>query len=219
MEKEDIIGRVRAGLAKYTHIDLVNNPISFSFEKDALVMEGMVERVSTKRKAVIIAREIMGGIKGRVIDRLRVKPVSRMGDLEIADHLQDILDQEYALEGLPIGIRVGEGIVYLDGEVRSLAHKRLAEVLAWWVPGITDVMNNLNVVPPEKDSDDEITETVKVVLERDQLVKNSNIRVTTKNSVVTLDGLVKSSAAVGAAEDDVWYVPGVNNVVNRLEVG
>lgn len=218
MKNEEIISKIKAGIVNDTHTDLVKNPISINFDNDTLVMEGVVDRVSIKKRALLIAGKITGK-NGGVIDRLRVKPVGKMEDLEIAEHLQDLFDQEYELEGLPIEVRAGDGIVYLDGEVHSLAHKRLAEVFAWWVPGIADVKNNLMVVPPEKDSDDEIKDTVKLVFERDKLVKDGNIVVKVKDSVVTLKGLVKSSAAVDAAEDDVWFVSGVRDVVNKLEVG
>lgn len=121
--------------------------------------------------------------------------------------------------GLSIDVSVTrDGIVHLDGKVHSLTQKRLAEVHAWWVPGSVDVINNLEVNPHEKDSDDEINDTVKLVFERDKLVRDSNILVKVKDSVVTLTGLVKSTAAKDAAEQDLWYISGVRNVINKLEV-
>ena len=49
-------------------------------------------------------------------------------------------------------------------EFASLSHsKRLAGVLAWWVPGTRDVVNGLEVVPIREDSDDEIAEAVNLV--------------------------------------------------------
>lgn len=47
-------------------------------------------------------------------------------------------------------IEVKKGIVTLNGEVPSLTHKRLAGVLAWWVPGTRDVVNGLEEVPAER---------------------------------------------------------------------
>ena len=49
-----------------------------------------------------------------------------------------------------IVIEVKKGIVTLNGEVPSLTHKRLAGVLAWWVPGTRDVVNGLEEVPAER---------------------------------------------------------------------
>lgn len=218
MKNEEIVSRIKGDITDATHIDLVKTPIDFGFEDGKLVMEGMVDRISTKRKALLIAMDVKGD--DRIIDRLKVKPASHMGDAEIIRHLENALDGEYTLEGLPIDISVTrDGIVHLDGTVNSLAQKRLAEVLAWWVPGSVDVVNNIEVTPQEKDSDDEIKDTVKLVFERDKLVKDGNVLVKVKGSIVTLTGLVKSTAAKEAAEDDVWCIFGVRDVVNKLEVG
>lgn len=214
MKNDVIINKMKGAITDAAHIDMVKTPIAFSCEDGKLVMDGTVDSISIKRKASLAAAGICPG----VIDRLNVKPASRMEDLEIADHMQDILDQEYTLEGLPIEVKVGEGIVYLSGDVPSLAHKRLTEVLAWWIPGSLNIVNNIKVVPFEKDSDDEIKDMVKLVFERDKLVKDGNIVVKVKDSVVTLSGIVKSTAAIDAAEDDVWYIPGVKNVINQLKV-
>jgi len=56
------------------------------------------------------------------------------------------------------------------------------------------------------------------VLEKDHLVKEDNIRVITKNSVVTLEGEIPSDAQRNMAEFDAWYVLGVERVVNELTV-
>ena len=38
----------------------------------------------------------------------------------------------------------------LNGRMPGLASKRLAGVLAWWVPGARDVVNGIAVEPPRK---------------------------------------------------------------------
>jgi osmotically-inducible protein OsmY len=42
-------------------------------------------------------------------------------------------------------------VVTLNGQVPSLSHKRLAGVLAWWVPGVRDVVDGLAVEPTQSD--------------------------------------------------------------------
>lgn len=217
MKSEEIINKIKGAITDAAHIDLVKTPINFGFEDGKLIMEGMVENISIKRKALLIARDIKGD--DNLIDRLKVKPASHMGEAEIIRHLEDAFDEDYALEGLSIDVSVTKDcIVHLDGTVHSLTHKKLAEVHAWWVPGSVDVINNLEVNPQEKDSDDEIKDTAKLIFERDKLVKDGNILIKVKDSVVTLTGLVKSTAAKDAAEDDLWYMSGVRNVINQLEV-
>ena len=117
-----------------------------------------------------------------------------------------------------IDFSVSEGIVTLNGEVPGLGHKRLAGVLAWWVPGSRDVINGLAETPPEEDNDDEITDAVRIALEKDPFVNAGQVRVVTRDSVVTLRGQVPTDSERDMAEADAWYVFGVNGVINELEV-
>jgi osmotically-inducible protein OsmY len=111
-----------------------------------------------------------------------------------------------------------EGVVLLEGQAPSLSHKRLAGALAWWVPGSRDVLNCLEVVPPEEDSDDEITDAVKIVLNKDPFVDDVQILVATRNRVVTLEGAVRSDGEKDMAEFDAWFIFGVDKVINNLQV-
>jgi osmotically-inducible protein OsmY len=117
-----------------------------------------------------------------------------------------------------IQVSVTGGVVLLDDHVTSLIQKRLAGVLAWWVPGSRDVINGMEVVPPQEDSDEEIAKAVCLVLEIDPFVNAERIRVTVKKAVVRLEGDAPSSPQKEMAEFDAWYVFGVDRVDNRLEV-
>jgi osmotically-inducible protein OsmY len=111
-----------------------------------------------------------------------------------------------------------EGIVLLEGQAPSLSHKRLAGALAWWVPGSRDVLNCLEVVPPEEDNNDEITDAVKIVLDKDPFVDDVQVLVSTRDRVVTLEGAVRSEGEKDMAEFDTWFVFGVDRVINNLQV-
>ena len=50
-------------------------------------------------------------------------------------------------------------------------------------------------------------------------VSVTQVRVNTRDGVVTLDGAVTTSAARTAAQEDAQRVEGVTTVVNRLQVG
>ncbi|MBI5344961.1 MAG: BON domain-containing protein [Deltaproteobacteria bacterium] len=157
------------------------------------------------------------GVEG-VVDRLRVRPSAVMTDKEIKKHLDDLIAGEPALKGLGIKAEVRDGVIDLEGEAPSLTHKRLAGVLAWWVPGSTDVINSLELNTLEEDTDSELADAVLSALEKDVLVGGYSITVNAKGFAVTLEGSVCSEAEKEAAEDDAWYVWGVNEVVNRLAV-
>ncbi len=162
-----------------------------------------------------------------------------MGDGEIRVHMRDTLINDLALEaleirefdagewllarGVPQGSRgaidveVQDGIVTLNGCVPGLTSKRLAGVLAWWVPGVRDVVNGLEVDPPEEDSPDLIEEAVRVALEKDPLVNAGQIRVGARKTWVRLTGAVPAGAERDAAERDAWCIFGVDNVLNEIE--
>jgi osmotically-inducible protein OsmY len=113
---------------------------------------------------------------------------------------------------------VEDGVVTLSGEIPGLGRKRLAGVLAWWVPGSRDVVNGLAVVQSEDDSDGEMTDAVRIVLEKDPFVNAAQVRVSSRDGVVTLEGLVAAEAECDMAEYDAWCVFGVDKVVNEVAV-
>jgi osmotically-inducible protein OsmY len=116
-------------------------------------------------------------------------------------------------------VSVKDGVVTLDGWVISLSHKRMAGVLAWWVPGCRDVVDALEVLPPEQDNDDEVTDALTLVLEMDPTIPNpGQIRVNTRDYVVTLEGLVGTETEKNRAEQDAWCLFGVDRVINHLAV-
>ena len=233
-----ILEAVRVALAAEPRIDACHHHLALAFEDGAVTLEGELGTVAAKKLALERAAAVRG-VRG-VVDRLRVTPARRMGDSEIRDHVGDALLFEPALTRCALRLRSGRqvrplrepdgaagsvtvgvegGVATLDGEVPSLSHKRLAGVLAWWVPGTRDVVNGLEVVPPEADDDGEICDAVRIALEKDPLVDAGRIQVGAHRSVVTLGGVVPSEPEREMAEQDAWCVFGVDDVVNRIAVG
>ncbi len=234
---QQIIAHVRGLLESSSRVNVHRYPIALEFaEEGILTMTGEAENLAAKKTALRLAASVTG-VTG-VIDRLRVMPPHPMGDKEIFDRLRDAFLEEAALAGctlvlidrgerLPvrgprpapavIEIEVSGGVVTLNGRVSSLAHKRLAGLLAWWVPGIRDVVNGLEVIPPQQDSDDEISDFARLAFEKDPLVSETRIHASTVNGVVTLEGLASSEKEKDAAEADAWAVFGVDHVINHIQ--
>jgi osmotically-inducible protein OsmY len=133
-------------------------------------------------------------------------------------------EQSQLMRGAPQGergnidIEVRDGIVTLNGSIPGLTSKRLAGVMAWWVPGVRDVVNGMEVDPPEEDNPDMIEEAVRVALEKDPLINASQIRVGVRKTTVRLTGAVTANAEREAADRDAWCILGVDNVLNEIEV-
>lgn len=190
--------------------------IHVAVENGQVRLTGQVDELRDKRLAVNLVRRMRE--VGTVRDQLRLATVSDFDDKRLVQHVEDGLMQDPYVQGIPIRVRADNGVVSLEGQVESLEAKRLAGLIAWWVPGTADVENALEVVPPQTDSDNDLQDSIRQALEKDVLVNADQIDSTVRDGVVTLIGAVASEEERLAAEHDCYYVWGVQQVVNRLEV-
>lgn len=233
-----VLRAVRAAFERERRINLHKYPVRMDFSDGVLTLEGEAEHVAAKKLSLELAIAVPG-VTG-IVDRLHVTPSTHMGDGAILDAVRNALLQEPGLQNCTIQVKrkgtwetvreaivtphgmiqvsVTDGVVLLDDHVTSLIQKRLAGVLAWWVPGSRDVINGMEVVSLQEDSDEEIAKAVRLVLEKDPFVNVERIRVRVKKAVVTLEGDAPSAPQQEMAESDAWYVFGVDKVDNRLEV-
>jgi osmotically-inducible protein OsmY len=235
--EERIINKVAAALERETSVNLHRFPLELGFSDGILTMEGEVEQIMAKKRALEVAAAV-AGVTG-IVDRVRLVPATTMEDGEIRGHVCTALLAENQLascaiwamvKGKPevvretdeaigsIDVEVRDGVVVLNGAVTSLSTKRMAGVLAWWVPGSRDVINGLDVSPPQEDNDDEVVDAVRLALEKDPFINASQIRVRARNYTVTLEGLVRNETQWRMAEADAWYVFRVDRVENLLRV-
>jgi hypothetical protein len=198
-----ILKSVRAMLEREPRINLHRWPVNLDLTDDKVViLEGDVGNIAAKKLALEIAGatpEVRG-----VVDRLHVAPAEPMGDGAILDALTASLREARELKNCTLRVMkkgqtltvqeirddnasgdmlvsVKDGVVTLDGWVISLSHKRMAGVLAWWVPGCRDVVDALEVQPPEQDNDDEVSDALSLVLEMDPMIPHpEQIRVRTR---------------------------------------
>lgn len=237
-----ILKTLRAAFEREPRINLHRWPIRIDLTEDGVVvLEGDVGSVAAKKLALELAGATPS-VRG-VVDRLHVAPSEPMGDGAILDTLTALLLDARELKNCTLRVlkkgetltlqeaggedtsgdilvSVNDGVVTLDGWVISLSHKRMTGVLAWWTPGCRDVVNALEVQPPEQDNDDEVSDALLLVLEMDPLIPDpGQIRVHTHNYVVTLDGLVATQTEKDRAEQDAWCLFAVDNVINQLAVG
>jgi len=232
-----IIEHVWSAFERDPRIDVRAHPLTLALENGTLVIEGELADVAAKTHAVELA-QVFPEVH-RVVDRIVVQAPVKMDDGELRGLYERALLGEIAFadcrtvvcaEGVeacvhdPLAPRgrlvatIESGIVTLTGEVPSWGHARLAGVLAWWIPGTRAVENELRVDPPEEDTDDEITDAVRTALEKEPLVDADQIAVRTAGARVTLSGTLPSDEQRRIAERDAYYVLGVLDVDNRIQV-
>lgn len=233
---ERILKDVRAALEQESRIDLHHNPIDLDFRDGNMILAGEVNSVAAKKLALEYAAALAGG--GGIDDHLLVKPGEMMEDADLGKFVFEALSSESAFNDIALRAWVGGigmacretpraptgaievliegGVVTLSGEVESYAHKALAGVLAWWRRGTRNVVNNLAVEHAMDDPDGEMTDALRMVLEKDPLVQAAQIRAHCRDFTAILDGVVKNESERGLAEADAWYLFGVTDVDNRL---
>ena len=210
--------------------------IEVDVKDGAVVLRGEAQHMAVKRRAAALALKHSQG--RRVVDRLRRDVSRRLGDLELAMMVADRLSQEpvFAEYGLDveddggrkvlhdagadayvIHVSARDDAVTLRGTVGTLTHRRLAEVIAWWTGACALVSNELEIVPPEEDSDDELNDAVLMTLEKDPLIDAGQLRIGTAAGIVHVEGLTFSPEQHESVLEDVWLVPGVDDLVDRIE--
>ncbi|MGX2038987.1 BON domain-containing protein [Methylocaldum sp. MU1018] len=245
--QDDRIKAVLADLEHDTRVNLHDYPIRIGVEDGALVLEGRVGDIAAKRIAHAVAyrhadnapvvdrlriavppSEKAGGLRDEVVNLLQQEPVFRDCGLYVreGDRLETIRvgrsewpdrsEGDWGEQRIEIDVR--DGTVKLSGNVLSLSHRRFAEVLAWWAAGCEAVENLLHVVPPERETGGELADAVLMVLEKDPLVHQSQLYVTAEQGTVTLEGYLPSDEERRLAVLDAWYIPGVHDVVDRIQV-
>lgn len=210
--------------------------VSVEVSDDAITLLGDAKHIAAKRRALALTQQHLHN-RYRVVDLLRRDVTRRLDDSELANLVAERLSQEPVFAELSLDVEVdgrrsmlhdgGPGaymvrvsardeIVTLTGTVGSLTHMRLAEVIAWWTGACAVVINKLSVVPPEEDDDNELTDAILMALEKDPLVDAGQLHVGTAGGIVQVEGLTLTEEQRHSALEDVWLVPGVANVVDRI---
>lgn len=231
----ELLERIWVALEADPRVQAQARPLTLAFEDGELTIEGELADAAAKTRVTQIAGAFPE--VHRVVDRLTVAAAVAMPDGQLRDHLRDAFLGEPILsesrlvlvaEGSEdrardpesprgaIRASVESGVVTLEGEVPSLSHARLTGVLAWWIPGTRAVHNHLRPAPPEEDTDDEITDAVRIALEKEPFVDAAQVGVRTSGGRVTLYGTLPSEEQRRIAERDAWYVLGVLDVDNRI---
>lgn len=89
-----------------------------------------------------------------VVDELLLRNYVDRSDEELAVAVKVALLRDPNLEAAPMIVSATSGVVTLSGKVQSYVQKTSAETVAWWTPGVVEVVNRLEVAgighPPDE---------------------------------------------------------------------
>lgn len=143
----------------------------------------------------------------------------RVADLEIKTLVADALSKNADLADKHITTEVKSRTVTLGGSVQTAAQKYAADQIAWRVPGVQGLTDNLGVSDPQaapESADDKLARRVEFELYSTKAIPLKTVQIHADNGIVTLTGTVVSRAEKLLAEKTAKSVDGVHGVVNGL---
>lgn len=143
----------------------------------------------------------------------------RVADLEIKTIISDALSKNAELKDKRIETQVKNRVVTLGGSVETATQKYKAEQIAWQVPGVQRVQNDLSITNAQaatESVDEKLTRRVEFELYSSKAISLKNVQIYAANGTVTLAGNVNSRAEKLLAEKIAQSVEGVRKVLNNL---
>lgn len=189
--------------------------IDVKVDRGVVTLQGSVDNLHAKHHAVAATRSLRG-VRG-VVDELTVRPIE-MTDEE----LESIVAAEISCDPITwrneVTATVKAGVVTLSGTVPSYAERRLCQETIAGIAGVRDVVDDMEIVLPEKRTDEDILAEIEAEMRENVWLDDANIEVTVKDGKVSLHGSVPTPEELYQAELEAFVV-GVTHVdVNGLQV-
>ncbi len=175
--------------------------------QDTLVRAGFVTALATEHITVSVAGVV--GVAGTTPGALPLYLPDRVLQQEVESILFDLTPLHIDLKGM--NIRVLDGVLYLDGNISSSLRGDIVVDQVSSVAGLLEIKNNLV-------GDDKLAADLAAALGKDPRTRDLPIGVYPRLGVVRLNGTVQSVQQKAAAEEIARNFPGVQSVINELNV-
>jgi osmotically-inducible protein OsmY len=145
----------------------------------------------------------------------------RVADLETKTLVSDAISKNTELADKHIATEVKGQIVTLSGTVQNISQKHTADQIAWQVPGVHGLTDNLVVSEAQgvpESADDKLAHRVEFELYSTKAIPLKAIQIRASDGIITLTGAVSSRAEKLLAELTAKSVEGVHRVVNSLAI-
>jgi osmotically-inducible protein OsmY len=193
--------------------DIHSQDINVKVSGSAVALAGFVHTLAEKKSAEEAAKSVRGVIS--IANDIDVRPSTRT-DPEIARDLQRVLRSHFMIPETKITATVRGGIVTLEGTVEWNYQKTSAVDAAGTVRGVLGVCNLIAVKP--RVSPAPVKDEIDAALRRSAKLDAKSIYVSAHGSTVELSGGVHSFSEREGAERAAWAAPGIESVVNLIQV-
>ncbi|CAG9166023.1 BON domain-containing protein [Cupriavidus pampae] len=129
----------RSALQWYVHVPAED--LQLEVEDGCVTLRGSVQWGFQRRTAESAVSHIRGvrGVRNEIVVRPKLVPEEVEGKIEGA------LRRHAEREAQHIKVKASAGVVTLEGKVGTLAERRAAAGAAWSAPGVSEVINHLQV--------------------------------------------------------------------------
>lgn len=190
--------------------------IGVAVKNGVVTLSGTVDTYLKKLTAEKAAKRV-AGVKA-VAEDIEVKLEGSFirNDTEIATAIINALKWHASLNEERIKVKVEDGVVTLDGQVdwefqRSSAVSQIQNIV-----GVKRVVNNVEIKPRVVPK--ELKQKISRAFHRSATLDADKISIDIAGETVTLKGKVRSWSEKNDAENAVWAAPGVNKVINNIEI-
>ena len=169
-------------------------------------------------------KHITGPILILILALFQVAPALARSDHFIQAEIEAQLAESEELRGTKIEVHVEQRLVVLSGTGRLYEQKLISERIAWTTPGVSEVDNEIKVVPTLPMSDVAIEWKTKEIVKFNVRLNAAAIVVVVKNGVVTIQGSFSEISDLVFLKHEVAKIEGVvdirvtGGVIARLSI-
>jgi osmotically-inducible protein OsmY len=166
------------------------------------------------------AHRIIMGLHGvrALKDLTKVLPIETVTDRQIALHVRHALDAHAELPPGTAMVHVRDGVVTLNGHVRTAEERVVAEQVASHCRGVARVANELSVDPLDEISDEATVRAVRGALAYCEDFDTAGVTVSCADGHICLRGEVPTMLDRQLAEEIARLQAGVCSVENHVHV-
>jgi len=219
IQEDDLRKNIEDKLNWDTRIDSSNIEIDVN-DEGLVQIQGKVPSFSMKKIVSEDIRELSGVSKVKndltVEYTATVELKDQPTDAEIKKNVKIALELNASIDATKIEVEVYSKIVKLRGTVNSFWKKEIAENVTSEVKGVTDVINEINIIPTENIFDKMIAKNITSILERFYNVNPDNLDIFVKDGKVRVSGRVNDWAAYDVTMKAVKYTSGVKDIEDDI---
>jgi osmotically-inducible protein OsmY len=207
LSDEEISAAIQADIQDASRI--AGGEIEVRSKAGLVTLSGTATSLLDKQMADTISKRTRG-VKA-LFNQLIVVASDR-GDDDIRGDVDKVLRINDSVDEPRIAVDVSRGEVSLTGKVDSLAEKRIAELAASGVTGVTAVANQITVRLASDRTNKEIAEEVRGLIVHSVYLDDASVQVSVEDHVAKLSGTVPSAEAKDRVEQvaEIWGVSAVD---------